>query len=301
MQKVVSDIVRHIKRTTGTDLSVFDEDFLKQTLEKKMAEAGIHTLSDYRNELLHKPETVRGLQNAFFVNYSEFFRDPLIYALLWRWIFPLLFAKKAHSKEKEIRIWSAATASGQEAYTLAMLLTEIEIQNPQQGVSIQIFGSDICSSEIEKAREGFYPVEQLQKVPLKYINEYFYPVAGGYRLIPRIRESVKFFVYDLLHAQTTSPPESIFGSFDIIYCSNLLIYYNEEARQQILRKLFKNLVSHGVLITGDTEKAMISPSLFREMIPPAPIFQKTSDKENPIPPDGIGFVHGTKESLFRPI
>ncbi len=299
MQKVVSDIVHHVKNSTGNDLSVYDEDFLKHTLEKKMTEAGKLSLAGYYRFLIHSPEETERLQNAFFITYSEFFRDPLIYALLWKWILPLLFAKKIKSKEKEIRIWSAATASGQEAYTLAMLLAETQMHYPESGISVQIFGSDICPSEIEKAKEGFYQEEQLLKVPLKYINEYFYPVAGGYRLIPRIRESVDFFTYDLLNAETTSPPESIFGSFDMIYCSNLFIYYNSENRGKIIQKLFSNLVEQGLFITGDTEKEMVSHAGLQEISPPAPIFQKTGDKEGFVPPDGKTFAHRPEKKLFR--
>ncbi len=147
------------------------------------------------------------------------------------------------------------------------------------------------ATEIEKAKKGFFPVEQVQKVPLKFINEYFYRAGEGYRLIPRIRERVKFFAYDLLSARTTSPPESIFGSFHLIFCSNLFIYYNEKNREKIMDKLIMNLENDGVLITGDAEKEVTSGTPLQSIFPPAPVFRKVGKKETRTP-------SGCKKSRF---
>jgi len=117
-----------------------------------------------------------------------------------------------------------------------------------------------------------YPVDQLQKVSLKYLNEYFYSVGDNFKLIPRIRESVEFSTYDILDTKTISPPDSIYGSFDLIYCSNLFIYYNAKIRSRIVQKLKKNLTNGGLIITDDSEREVLENKL-HGVCPPAAIFQ----------------------------
>lgn len=273
MQKAKSDIIRFIKQSTGQDLSEYDEDFLNQTLEEWIKGAGFQIPRDYYAFLKVHPEEAKNLVRSFNITYSEFFRDPLVFALLKQWILPSFFSKKDNSKKNEIRIWSAAAAAGQEAYSLSMLIDSLKALF-NSNITVQIFASDICLSEIEKAKEGSYPVDQLQKIPLKYLNEYFYPNGKCYKLIPRIRESVDFSIYDILDTKTISPPNSIYGSFDLIYCSNLFIYYNTEIRNQIVQKLKRNMAKGGLLITGNSEREIVAKQKLHAVCPPAAIFQK---------------------------
>jgi len=189
-----------------------------------------------------------------------------------QWLLPSFFSKKDNSEKGEFRIWSAAAAAGQEAYSLAMVIDRMKTLY-YSNITVQIFASDICQSEIEKAKEGFYPVDQLQNVPLKYLNEYFYPDGKGYKLIPRIREMVAFSTYDILDTKTISPPDSIYGSFDLIYCSNLFIYYNAKIRNQIVQKLIKNLTGGGMIMTGNSEREILAKYKLHAVCPPAAIFQ----------------------------
>ncbi|GMT44875.1 MAG: hypothetical protein IEMM0006_0707 [bacterium] len=278
MQNVILNIIHFIKLSTGNDLSVFDKDFFRHTLEKGTREAGFRASEDYYNFIKEHPEGAKDLVRSFNVTYSEFFRDPLVFALLRQWILPSFFSKKDSSEKNEIRIWSAAAAAGQEAYSVAMLIDHLKMFS-HSNITVHIFASDICHSEIEKAKEGFYPVDQLQNVPLKYLNEYFYPNGKGYKLIPRIRESVDFSTYDILDTKTISPPDSIYGSFDLIYCSNLFIYYNAKIRNQIVQKLKKNLTNGGLLITGDSEGEILAKYKLHAVCPPAAIFQKETTPE----------------------
>jgi len=272
MQKAKSDIIRFIKQSTGQDLSKYAEDFLNQTLEKRIKRAGLQFPRDYYDLLKGHPEEAKNLVSSFNITYSEFFRDPLVFALLKQWVLPSLFSTKDNSEKNEIRIWSAAAAAGQEAYSLAILIDDLKMLF-HSNITVHIFASDTCLPEIEKAKEGLYPVDQLQKVPLKYLNEYFYPNGKDYKLIPRIRESVDFSTYDILDTETISPPDSIYGSFDLIYCSNLFIYYNAKIRNKIVQKLKKNLISGGLLITGNSEKEILAKYKLHAICPPAAIFK----------------------------
>jgi len=272
MQNAISNIIRFLKLSTGEDLSIFDKDFFSHTLERKIGEAGFRDPGDYYNFLKEHPEEAKSFISSFNVTYSKFFRDPLTFALLRQWLLPSFFSKKDNSEKNEIRIWSAAAAAGQEAYSLAMIVDHMKTLY-YSNITVQIFASDICQSEIEKAKEGFYPVDQLQNVPLKYLNEYFYPSGKGYKLISRIRELVAFSTYDILDTETTSPPDSIYGSFDLIYCSNLFIYYKAKVRSQIVQKLIKNLTEGGMIMTGNSEREILAKYKLHAVCPPAAIFQ----------------------------
>jgi chemotaxis methyl-accepting protein methylase len=273
MQNTAANIIHFIKQSTGKDLSIFDNAFFRHTLKKKTGEAGLPTPKDYYNFLKEHPEETKSFASSFNVTYSEFFRDPLIFALLKQWILPSFFSGKENSENNEIRIWSAGAAAGQEAYSLAMLADHLKALY-HSNITVRIFASDICHSEIEKAKNGTYPTDQLQNVSLGYLNQYFYPVGKGYKLIPRIRESVDFSIYDILDTKTISPPDSIYGSFDLIYCSNLFIYYNAQTRSRIVQKLKKNLTVGGLLVCDNSEKEILARHKLHAVYPPAAIFQK---------------------------
>ncbi len=272
MQNTISNIIHFIKLSTGEDLSIFDKDFFRHILEMKTGEAGFRTPKDYYRYLSEHPEEVTDFVHSFNVTYSEFFRDPLVFALLSQWILPSVLSRKNDSENNEIRIWSAAAAAGQEAYSLAILACRLKLLY-HSDITVHIFASDICRSEIEKAKEGLYPADQLQNVPLKYLSEYFYPNGKNYKLTPGIRESVDFSVYDIMDTKTISPPNSIYGSFDLIYCSNLFIYYNAKTRSKIIQKLKKNLSNDGLLITGNSEREIPEKYKLHAVCPPAAIFQ----------------------------
>ncbi len=258
---------------------MFDNEFFRHTLERKTIEASFRKPGDYYNFLKEHPEEVKIFVSSFNITYSEFFRDPLTFALLKQWLLPSFFSKKDNPEKGEFRIWSAAAASGQEAYSLAMIIDQMKTLY-YSNITVQIFASDICPSEIEKAKEGLYPADQLQKVPLKYLNEYFYSVGNEFKLISRIRELVAFSTYDILDMETTSPPDSIYGSFDLIYCSNLFIYYKAKVRNQIVQKLIKNLAGEGMIITGNSEREILAKYKLHAVCPPAAIFQYKKSRSN---------------------
>jgi len=275
MQKVKTDIIRFIRDLLEIDLSVFDETFFIKSLRKRMEATKCKSMADYNLLLKTNRSEAEILAGSMNITYSEFFRNPLVFDLLQQTIFPDIFFKKKKSGWNEIRIWSAAAAAGQEVYSLAMILDHLKMSY-QSKIQFHVFASDICQSEIEKAKTGFYPAEQLQNLPLKYLNKYFYSNGDGYKLIPHIREMVDFFAYDILDTNTISPPDSIYGSFDLIYCSNVLIYYNPEIRNRIIQKLLKNLDENGFLITGESERELFSEYSLHAVCRMAPVFQAGS-------------------------
>jgi len=157
-----------------------------------------------------------------------------------------------------VRIWSAGCASGQEAYSVAMLLNELSASDTQE-IIFRIIATDTNPAELEAGRQGIYSGSALQNVNLRRLGRYFDKLKSDtYQLNSHIREMVDFSQYDLLDVNISSPPAAIFGDFDLILCCNLLIYYGLEARRRIITRLQQGLVGNGYLVTGETEKDMLN-------------------------------------------
>ena len=203
-------------------------------------------------------------------NFSE---NPLTFAYLEQIILPSLLEKKKIKKENQIRIWSAACASGQEAYSTAILCDEL-IEAKKVDINYLIFATDVDPKVLEQAERGHYQPATLGKVTLKRIQTYFIRKGENYSIAPSIMSYVDFSIFDLLSGAGTCPPASIYGNFDLIFCSNLLFYYKPEYRIRMLEKIGNSLSSGGYLITSETEREIIKGNSYREVFVNSAIFQK---------------------------
>jgi len=255
------------------DLSVYDETFLQNTIKNRRSELGIEKDSEYLNYLENYAQEAAFFISSLSNSYSEFFRNPLTFAYLEQVILPQLIKKKKIGKEKEIRIWSAACASGQEAYSIAILCDEL-IEAKKTDINYRIFATDINPNELLNAQNGIYQSATLGKVTLKQIQSYFTLKDETYAVSLCLRDQIDFSVFNLLSDQGSCPPASIYGNFDLVFCSNLLFYYKPEYRNFMLEKIGKNLVSGGYLITGETEREIIKGNHYREVFVNSAIFQK---------------------------
>lgn len=272
MNTEVNEIKKIMVLTYHKDISGYDESFLIKSLEKRAFALGVELSDAYIRYLTENSFEADMLFNALNITYSDFFRNPLTFALLEQWIIPLLIHQK--KGDGEIRIWSAGCSAGQEAYSLAMLMDKYHEQEGQE-LRYRIFATDISQSALALAREGLYSKDMLQNVKLKQFENYFTNKNGGYQIASRLRESINFSTYDLLDADTENPAESIYGEFDIVICSNLLFYYKPDIQQFILRKACKSMAGNGYLITGEAERDQVNKIQDLQMVsPPAAIFQK---------------------------
>jgi chemotaxis methyl-accepting protein methylase len=207
------------------------------------------------------------------VSYSEFFRNPLTFSVLERIVLPLLISTKQKKSRKEIRIWSAACAAGQEVYSLAMLLEETKL-NTVQKINYRIFATDISESQIQIARDGCYNIEAFNLLIPKRISKWFSSQGENYFVDPVLKNWIEFSVFDQLNEKLSCPVTSIFGDFDIVFCSNLLFYYKPKFQKKILEKLSGSLTTDGYLITGETEREILFQLNYNEVYPHSAIFQK---------------------------
>lgn len=288
-------IVRAVAGSHGLDISSYDEGFLRTTLSKRLAATGLTTLAAYGGHLEKSASEAGLLFRSLHIDHSEFFRNPLTFAVLEQLILPRLVREKGQCGGGEIRVWSAGCAGGQEAWSLAMLLEDLAgIQSsveqasrllvPQQTgnrdglptsggpVPYRIFATDL--SDPDAARAGVYSAEALGNVRLHHVTRYFSEQGESFSIVPRLRERVDFSTYDLLDSSSASPAASIYGGFDLILCCNVLFYYRPEARQRILDKVRRTLSPGGYFVTGEAEMAMVSGHKeFRAVLPPAAVFR----------------------------
>jgi chemotaxis protein methyltransferase CheR len=274
----MDEIVAVMGQAYGLDLSCYDESFLAKSIERRREVTAAGTPAAYLERLTQDRAEAESLYRSLRVTYSEFFRNPLAFALLEQTLLPTLLNEKEEAARTEIRVWSAGCAAGQEPWSVAILLEELGVArgNP---VSYRIFATDLSGPDLALARRGSYGVETLGRVGLRRLNEYFLRQDGSYTVAARPRDRVDFSVYDLLDAGGTCPPASIYGGFDLVLCSNVLLYYRPKTQRLILDKVRRSLAPRGYLVTGETERQIVAGAGgFRAVAPPATVFQQMQNR-----------------------
>jgi chemotaxis methyl-accepting protein methylase len=276
MKQFFENLILVLQENHNLDISMFEESFLENTVTARMQELSSPSISEYLSAVaLNKTESIK-LIDSLSNCYSEFFRNLLTFSLLEQFILPGIFKEKALKKESEIRIWSAGCASGQEAYSIAILLDQYKSASKSK-LSLSLFATDKSEEALKSGMLGRFTEETLKHVRLEHLSRYFIKEKDLYLVVPHLREMVHFSSFDLLNRDKNSPPASIYGDFDLIFCSNVLYYYNPENQKRILQKLSKSLTEGGYLITSEAEKAIVKQIKgFRQFAPPSPIFMKYS-------------------------
>jgi chemotaxis protein methyltransferase CheR len=263
-----------MEQTHGLPIGVYDPRFLVSLIARRQSIHGDESLSSYRERLGRDRPEADVLFASLHICHSEFFRNSLTFPLLERSILPAVMNQLGSNEKKEVRVWSAACASGQEAYSIAILLDDLD-RIRDNGVSYRIFATDVSEARLAEGREGRYPAEAIQNVPLKYLERYFNRQGNHYQVVPRLRERVHFSIFDLIAEQVACPSASIYGDFDLAFCSNLLFYYHPDIRRRILNKMHTCLVPGGFLATGEAETGIVAQAGgFHAVAPPAPVFRR---------------------------
>ena len=269
MKEKNKHIINRLFQIRGIDVSKYDEVFLYKSLQKRIAKTVCDSEEAYFS-FLDNSEAEK-LVDSLQISYSAFFRNPLTFAVLENIILPSLIQKR---RTKEIRIWSAACAAGQETYSLAVLLEELK-SNDNSKTNYRIFATDKSEEQINKAKDGLYVVNALNNLSLKRVNQWFTKEGDIYTIKPDLKKNIDFSVFDLFDSQLSCPPNSIYGDFDIIMCANLLFYYKPEFRKTIIEKITDSLVLGGYLITGEAERDILLNNNYKELFSKSAIFMKT--------------------------
>ncbi|MBI5165729.1 MAG: protein-glutamate O-methyltransferase [Magnetospirillum sp.] len=192
-------------------------------------------------------DLLREVTEAMTTNESFFFRDIKPFDQFKAVVLPQILASRA--SKRSFRIWSAACSSGQEAYTLAMLLKEEGAK--LAGWKIEIVGTDISSEMLEKAKAGLYSQFEVQRgLPIQYLVKYFKKNNEMWQIDPSIRAMVQYREYNLLHDMKP------LGQFDIVFCRNVLIYFDQPTKTRVLDNMSKVMPDDGFLYLGGAETVL---------------------------------------------
>ncbi|HEY3455074.1 MAG TPA: chemotaxis protein CheB [Bryobacteraceae bacterium] len=238
-------IFAHLRARTDRDFSRYKRSTILRRIARRMQLNYLEDLKGYLDRLREQPEEARALADDFLITVTNFFRDPEVFEKLEQEVIPRLFEGKG--AKDVVRVWSVGCATGEEAYTLAMLLVEAAERReaPQQ---IQIFASDLHSRSLERAREGFYPGDIETDVSSERLKRFFRKEAGGYRVQKELRDLVVFAPHNLLG----DPP---FSRLDLISCRNLLIYLQRDVQRDVIELFHYALNPEGALLLGSSETA----------------------------------------------
>ena len=245
-------ILSELKRHSRVDLSGYKSDTLKERLKQRLNGFGYTKPQEYLFHLRNDPTEFKHLLEALTVQVSEFFRNPLVWEVMARRILPALLEARKRKGQTELRIWTAGCSSGEEAYSLAILLNEV-LGDDIESWQPYVFATDISKNALAEARKGQYGEQRLQSAKLGIVKRYFEASGDCYAVKNRARDMVHFSWHDLAAASQRFPPESIYGGFDLVLCRNVLIYFTTSLQKLVLQKLAKSIRAGGCLVLGESE------------------------------------------------
>src|SRR6185503_19953108 len=231
---------------------------IMRRVQRRMQLRYIEQLDRYVEYLRQSPDEVRALADDLLITVTSFFRDPAVFEQLKTEVMPEIFRGKA--PDAAVRVWCVGCATGEEAYSVLMLL--LEEAEAQEGLAprIQIFASDLHEQSLVFARAGFYPGDIASEVSADRLKRYFIQEPGGYRIRPEVRKAIVFAPHNVL----ADPP---FSKLDLIVCRNLLIYLQRDVQDDVLQIFHYALKPGGYLVLG-TAETVDEPELFRPVDKP---------------------------------
>ena len=234
----INGIVFELQRHTRQDFSMYRRAPLLKRVRHRMQLRQIDSLGGYLDVLRADAEEARGLQNDVLLHVTEFFDDATLYQSLEQRVLPTLFAQQPG----RVRVWSIGCSTGEEAYSLAMLLIE-QSGRCKSAPEMQIFASDISDDALKRARQGLYPNEVATTVGKERLERFFMPESGHFRIRNDVRQRVIFASHDLFK----DPP---YSHLNVIVCRNLLHELRPEVRVALLNLFYYALEDGGVLVLG---------------------------------------------------
>jgi two-component system, chemotaxis family, CheB/CheR fusion protein len=265
-EELLRRVLAHLRVRTGHDFSKYKRSTVLRRIARRMQVARADDLKEYYEVMRESPDEAQALLGDLLISVTTFFRDSEAFQLLARDVLPHLFAER--QVDDTIRVWISGCATGEEAYSFAILLLE-EASRHQIRPQIQVFGSDLDARALTSAREGRFPAAIATDVSEERLRRFFLREGDHYRVRQEVRDLVLFAVHDLLK----DPP---FSHVDLISCRNVLIYLDRELQEQVCSTFHYALNSGGFLFLGASETADYPPGLFRCVDRTARVYQSTA-------------------------
>ena len=276
-------LLRHIKEQRAFDFTGYKRASLARRVQRRMEAVNLAGYDEYLDHLLVHPDEFTQLFNTILINVTAFYRDPDAWSYLQTELLPELLRRR---EGQPIRVWCAGCASGQEAYTLAMVLAELlGIEDFRDRV--KIYATDVDEEALAQARQATYTETELEGVPAEIREKYFEPAGHRFVFRKELRRAVIFGRNDLVQ-------DAPISHVDLLSCRNTLMYFNAETQSQILNRMHFALRPDGILFLGKAEMLLGHSAYFRPVELKRRFFKKVPseprDRRMPIAPAGSGPV-----------
>lgn len=244
-EDALREILAHASRKASIDFRLYKPTTIVRRIDRRLAVTSAANLEAYAQLLSNDPLEVAALVSSFLIGVTEFFRDVEAYALLRTSVLPDLI-EAGRARSKTLRIWSVGCATGEEPYSIAMLVAEL-LGEELADWSVKIFATDVSERAIDFARKGIYPANVIENVPWEYRTKHFSQTDDGFRISKGLRQLVIFGQQDLSRAAP-------FPRIDLVTCRNVMIYFKPELQQDVLDLFAYSLQAHhGFLFLGKAE------------------------------------------------
>lgn len=241
-----------IYKHCGLNFSEQSKYLLEKRLNKRLQQHALKNFKDYYYLLRYSPQKDQELTEAIDLlttNETYFFREDFQLRTFVNEILPELRARKEKAKDRRLRIWSAGCSSGEEPYTLAMLLHD------QPGLSdwqVEIVGTDISQRVLQMARKGVYGSASFRCTDSSYLKRFFSEIDGKYKIDDRIKRMVTVSHLNLLDTSRVA----MLGMMDVVFCRNVIIYFDQQAKKRVVDSFYQRLHPEGFLLLGHSESLM---------------------------------------------
>lgn len=265
MPPLADDVFRQFRDFIYEKCGIFVPDnkkyFLENRLGRRVQEKNLKGYEDYLYNLKYDPDRNEMLRlfDLITTNETFFFREPQQFEVFSGELMKRIVEENTKTGRREVKLWSAASSTGEEAYTVAMLLLE----KPElTGVKKEIYASDISELVLQSARAGMYGSYAVRNIPEPYLKKYFTNSNQQYTLAPAVKSMVKFMRMNLIDDKDMKAMRGI----DIIFCRNVLIYFDDKAKQRAVSLLYDALRPGGYLIIGTSESLHNITRAFRPVV-----------------------------------
>lgn len=252
----VAAILEYLRQNHGIDFSTYKAPTIIRRLQRRMVATGLDSIAEYRRRIEEDPEESVRLISSFLIKVTEFFRDADLFEHLREQLIPKLI-EDARGRGNEIRIWSAGCATGEEPFSIGILLCEA-LGDAIDNFSIRIFATDLDPDAVAFARRGVYPAPALEGVSPEIVDRYFTKTDNEYEIKKKIRSLAIFGQHDLGH-------RAPFPRVDLALCRNVLIYFTADRQMQALERLAFSIRDGGYLVLGKSESPGGTSTYFTEI------------------------------------
>ena len=267
-------LLNYLNHRLQMDVEQYKPNFLRRRIGARMLALGLDSHADYLEHLRRNPEEPEALHRALMIHHSGFMRDLESFQALREEVLDPLIAHRRAARRREVAVWSAGCASGEEIYSVAILLAELlGPELPRWQVSL--YGTDISAYALKRARRGQYASGRLDGLSDERVARYFQRQGEAFTVSPSIRRMITWALEDV------RLPTRLSQTFDVILCRNVVIYYVSDQQIRIVRHLTDRLRTQGYLMLGMSEGLPATFNTeFTAHVPPRRIFQRIGMNED---------------------